>query len=64
LKREAWMSLPFDLNRNTRTSSYERTLHSARDHEAEERRAHAMDQLIGILAQAVTEELVRDAEVK
>jgi predicted DNA-binding transcriptional regulator YafY len=43
---------------------YERTLHRERDHEAEERRAHAMDQLIDILAQAVAEELLRDAQVK
>lgn len=41
----------------------ERTLHRERDHEAEERRAHAMDQLIDILAQAVAVELLRDAQV-
>lgn len=43
---------------------YERTLHRTRDQEAEERRAHAMDQLMDIIVQAAVEELLRDAEAK
>ena len=35
---------------------YERTLHRERDLEAEERRAHAMDQLLDIIVQAAVVE--------
>jgi hypothetical protein len=57
------MSLPFDFNRNNRTSCMSgRCTESAITKPKSV--AHAMDQLIDILAQAVAEELLRDAEVK
>ena len=40
--------------------AYERTLHRERDHEAEQRRADAMDGLIEILAKSVAEQLLRE----
>jgi hypothetical protein len=42
--------------------AYERTLHRERDHEAEQRRADAMDGLIEILAKSVAEQLLREGQ--
>lgn len=42
--------------------AYERTLHRARDCQAEERRAEAMKQLVKILAEAAAEDLLRERE--
>jgi hypothetical protein len=42
--------------------AYERTLHRERDHEAEQRRADAMNSLIEILAKSVAEQLLREGQ--
>lgn len=42
--------------------AYERTLHGERDHQAEERRAEAMNALLEILANAVAEQLLSEEQ--
>jgi hypothetical protein len=40
---------------------YERTLHRQRDHEAEQRRADAMNSLMDLLVESVVDKLLREA---
>jgi hypothetical protein len=51
--------LAAQLRREYPDEEYKRTLHRERDHEAEERRAEAMNGLIEILAKAAVEQLLR-----
>ena len=62
---ETWEASNFDelkcrLRDRYPDAAFERTLHYVRDHEAEERRERGLNELIGILAKSVVDDLMAE----